>query len=122
MTNRKKNIEFGIILSLVLVIISAYCQITSTIPVIIALAITLLAPGIYTPFTWCWFRLGDLFGLVVTHCILFLLFFGVITPIGILRRLMKKDPFHLRQFGKGSDSTFIKQEKKFYIQDLDKQY
>lgn len=122
MTNRKKNIEFGIVLSLVLVIVSAYCQITSTIPVIIALAITLLVPGIYTPFTWCWFRLGDLFSLVVTHCILFLLFFGVITPIGILRRLMKKDPFHLRQFGKGSDSTFIKQEKKFNIQDLDKQY
>ena len=30
MTNRKKNIEFGIVLSLVLVIVSAYCQINHT--------------------------------------------------------------------------------------------
>lgn len=122
MTDRKKNTEFGIVLSLVLIIVSAYCQITLTIPVITALVITLLVPGIYTPFTWCWFRLSDLLGLVVTRCILFLLFFGVITPIGILRRLMKKDTFRLKQFGKGSDSTFIKQEKIFNIQDLDKQY
>lgn len=122
MTDRKKNTEFGIVFSLVLVIVSAYCQVTLTIPVILALAITLLAPGIYTPFACCWYRLGDLFGLVVTHCILLLLFFGIITPIGILLRLMKKDIFHLRQFGKGSGSVFIKQEKKFNVQDLDKQY
>ena len=122
MTNRKQNMEFGIVLALTLVIISAYCQIALTVPVIIALVITLVAPKIYAPFTWCWFRLSDLLGLVATRCILFVLFFMIITPIGILRRLMKKDTFYLKQFGKGSGSTFIEQEKKFNVQDLDKQY
>lgn len=122
MTDRKKNTEFGIVLTLVLVIVSAYCRIDLIIPVIITLVITLLAPGIYTPLAWCWYRLGDLLGFVVTRCILFLLFFGIITPVGIVRRMMKKDTFRLKQFGKGSDSTFIEQEKKFDVRDLDKQY
>lgn len=75
MTDKNKNIEFGIILSLVLFIISVYCQITLTIPIIMALAVSVLIPEIYTPFAWCWIRLGDLLSLVVTYCILFLLFF-----------------------------------------------
>ena len=122
MIDKKKNIEFGIVLSLILVIVSAYCRIDLTVMVIIALVITLLIPVIYTPFTWLWFRLGDLLSLVITRCVLFLLFFLIITPTGILRRLMKKDPFRLKQFGKSSESVFFKQEKAFSAQDLEKQY
>ena len=109
MTNRKKNIEFGIVLSLVLVIVSAYCQFTSTIPVIIALAITLLAPGIYTPFTRCWFRLGDLFGLVVTHCILFL--FDE-CAIGTLAELSQMEGVFFHQASKYSDRCYYPKKQK----------
>lgn len=122
MIDKKKNIEFGIVLSLILVIVSAYCRINLTVVVVIALVVTLLIPVMYTPFTWLWFRLGDLLSLVITRCVLYLLFFLIITPIGIFRRLMKKDPFRLKQFGKSSESVFCKQEKAFRVQDLEKQY
>lgn len=74
MIDKKKNIELGIVLSLILVIVSAYCRIDLTVVVIIALVVTLLIPVIYTPFTWLWFRLGDLLSLVITRCVLYLLF------------------------------------------------
>lgn len=122
MMDKKNNIEFGIILSLILVIVSVYCRIDLTVVIIVALVVTLLIPVMYTPFTWLWFRLGDLLSLINTRCVLFLLFFLIITPTGILRRLMKKDPFRLKQFGKSSESVFSKQEKAFSAQDLEKQY
>lgn len=122
MIDKKKNIELGIVLSLILVIVSAYCRIDLTVVVVIALVVTLLIPVIYTPFTWLWFRLGDLLSLIITRCVLFLLFFLIITPAGILRRLMKKDPFRLKQFGKSQESVFCKQKKAFSAQDLEKQY
>lgn len=122
MIDKKNNIEFGIVLSLIFVIVSAYCRIDLTVMVIVALVVTLLIPVMYTPFTWLWFRLGDLLSLVITRCVLFFLFFMIITPTGIFRRLMKKDPFRLKQFGKSPESVFCKQEKVFSAQDLEKQY
>ncbi len=122
MIDRRKNTEFGIILSLALIIISVYCHIQLEGPVIITLLVTLLAPKLYMPFTWLWFRLGDLMGIVATRCILFLLFFLIVTPVGIIRRWMNKETLHLKQFRKGSGSVFIAQEKTYSPQDLDKQY
>ena len=122
MIDRRKNTDFGIILTLVLVVVSAWRGVELTMPVIIILLTTLLIPKIFTPFTWLWFKLGDLLGLVVTRCILFFLFFMIVTPIGYFRRLMNKDPFHLKQFGKGTASLFISHEKTYSTQDLEKQY
>lgn len=122
MIDRRKNTEFGVLLALVLVVISFWFSVDLTIVTVITLLITLLAPGLYTPLSWFWFRFGEGLGFVVSRIILFLLFFGVITPIGWIRRRMQKDPFRLKQFHKSSDSVFILQEKKYKPQDLEKQF
>lgn len=122
MIDRKKNIEFGILLALALMVIAIWFKMELTVPVIIILLVTLLFPKIYTPFTWCWFKLGEWLGRIVTCCILFLLFFLIITPVSCVRRWMNNDPLQLKQFGKGSDSVFVNQEKIYNAQDLEKQY
>ena len=122
MIDRQKNIEFGILLALVLEIVSIYCHIQTTACVVAILLVTLLTPQLYTPLTWLWFRLGECLSRVVTHSILFLLFFTVVTPISLFRRWTGKDPFRLRQFKKSTESVFSAQEKRFQDQDVKKQY
>jgi hypothetical protein len=62
------------------------------------LAAYLVGSGIILPRSLClvykgWMRLGHIMGWVNTRIILSLAFFGLVTPIGIIRsRLLRKDP------------------------------
>jgi len=50
------------------------------------------------------------------------LFFGVITPIGILRRLSGKDSLKLRNFKASKDSALVVRNHVFQGQDIEKPY
>jgi hypothetical protein len=61
------------------------------------LAALLIGPAIIYPkiLFWphkAWMRLGHLLGWVNTRLILGIIFYAVVTPIGIVRRLLGKDP------------------------------
>jgi hypothetical protein len=56
-----------------------------------------------------WSRLGLLLGAIVTPIVLALLFFLVVTPVGLLMRLTGKDPLRLRGPRQG-DSYWIVRE------------
>ena len=53
-----------------------------------------------------WTQLGVLLGKVVSPIALGILFYGVITPIGVLMRLTGKDPLRLK-LGSGTGSYWI---------------
>jgi hypothetical protein len=68
-----------------------------------AVAGCLLVPALVLPRSlyWIyrgWMGVGHILGQINTRIILGLIFYGVVTPIGILRRLLGKDPMG-RQFG-----------------------
>ena len=48
------------------------------------------------PFNRAWFKFGLLLGQAVNPVILGLVFFLVVTPIGIVRRLLGKDSLHIK--------------------------
>jgi len=55
-----------------------------------------LFPKVLTPIYRLWMRVGDALGWINTRIILSLVFYGLFTPIGVIRRvLLKKDPLHL---------------------------
>jgi hypothetical protein len=56
-----------------------------------------------------WMKLGVLLGKVVSPIALGLLFYGVITPLGVVLRLAGKDPLRLK-FDRGADSYWIRRE------------
>lgn len=60
-------------------------------------AAALLAPRILRPLNVVWFKFGMLLHHVVTPVVMALLFFGTVTPVGILMRLTGKDPMRLRR-------------------------
>ncbi len=66
------------------------------------LGVGLLLPRWLHPLNRIWTKLGILLGRVVSPIVTALLFFLVVTPIGLLFRLLKKDPLHLAPAGEAT--------------------
>jgi xanthine/uracil permease len=56
----------------------------------------LIFPAALAPLNKLWMRLGDQLHRVVSPIILGIVFFAVVTPIGLIRRMFNRDPLHLR--------------------------
>ena len=63
---------------------------------VILFVITLARPSILGPLNRAWFKFGLLLGQVVNPLILGVVFFLVITPMAVTRRLLGKDSLHLK--------------------------
>lgn len=61
------------------------------------LIIALVAPRALRPLNLLWFKFGQLLHHVVTPVVMGLLFFLVVTPVGLLMRATGKDPMRLRR-------------------------
>ena len=63
---------------------------------VILFVVTLACPSILGPLNRAWFKFGLLLGQVVNPLILGVVFFLVITPMAVFRRLWGKDSLHLK--------------------------
>ena len=63
---------------------------------VILFVVTLARPSILGPLNRAWFKFGLLLGQVVNPLILGVVFFLVITPMAVIRRLLGKDSLHLK--------------------------
>lgn len=66
----------------------------------------LLVPGLLRPVERIWMKAAHMLGIVMTHIILTLAFFLVITPIGLIMRLFGRDPMR-RKFNRSASSYWI---------------
>jgi hypothetical protein len=60
------------------------------------LVVALVAPRVLAPFNRAWLRFGLLLHRVVSPVVLGIMFFLVITPMGLLMRALGKDPLRLK--------------------------
>lgn len=97
------NKSFGIVFFLVFLLISLYpltydgeIKIWSLIISFIFLILGLLNSKFLTPLNKIWFKFGILLGKIVSPLIMGAIFFLVVTPIGIIMRLIGKDVLNLK--------------------------
>ena len=97
------NRSFGIVFFIVFLLIALYpllkgndLRIWSLITSFIFLALGLINSKILTPLNRLWFKFGLLLGKFVSPLIMGIIFFVVVTPIGIIMRLLKKDLLNLK--------------------------
>lgn len=122
--------KFGFILSLGLIGIFGMLlpliksHVTPSWPFMIGTLIlipTLIQPlwlkSIYMP----WMKLGSMLGWFNTRLLLGILFFGLITPMGILMRFRKQDPMQ-RSFDKNKSSYRIISHSERNSQHMEKPY
>ena len=73
------------------------------------LIVTLTAPGLLGPLNRVWSGIGRILHAVVSPIILAILFYGVITPIGVLARLLGHDPLR-RRIDRGAPSYWVERK------------
>ena len=82
------------------------------------LVVNMTWPMAYAPAAKVWFGLSALLGSVMSRVILTIVYFAVLTPMGLLRRALGKDTLKLRAFKSGPDSVFHVRSGAFTPKDL----
>ena len=97
------NRSFGIVFFVVFLLIALYpltnggeIRIWSAITSLIFLVSGLLNSKFLTPFNKLWFRFGIFLGKIISPVIMGIIFFLVVTPIGLIMRLLGKDVLNLK--------------------------
>ena len=97
------NRSFGIVFFIVFLLIALYpllkgndLRVWSLIISFVFLILGLINSKILTPLNKLWFKFGLLLGRFVSPLIMGIIFFVVVTPIGIIMRLLKKDLLNLK--------------------------
>ena len=97
------NRSFGIVFFILFLLIALYPMINSEgirmwsiIVSLIFLVLGLLDSKILTPLNKIWFKFGMLLGRVISPFIMGIIFFLVVTPIGLIMRILGKDLVNLK--------------------------
>ena len=102
-TKLPSNKSFGIVFFIVFLIVSFYpvlnnedIRIWSLIISSIFLLLGILNSKLLTPFNKIWIKFGFLLGKIVSPIVMGIIFFGVVTPIAILMKILGKDLLNLK--------------------------
>ena len=97
------NRSFGVVFFIVFLLIAIYplinsgeLRIWSLILSLLFLILGLLNSKILYPLNKIWFKFGLLLGRIVSPLVMALIFFLVVTPIGLLMRILNKDLLNLK--------------------------
>ncbi len=86
------------------------------------LFVGMAAPRIYAPFARLWFGLSKFLGTIMSKIILTILFFAVVTPMGLIRKMFGADPLQLKKWKKGTESVFSVRDHTFEPKEIEKPY
>jgi len=86
------------------------------------LVLTMVWPALFRPAARLWFGLSHLLGTVVSKILLSVVFFGVATPIGLVRRALGADSMKRREWKRGRGSVFVMRDDLCTERDLDRPF
>ena len=111
------NKSFGFVFFVIFIVIALWpllnegnIRIWSLILSLVFLILGLLNSKILTPLNKLWIRFGILLGTIVSPVVMGIIYFGVVTPIGIIMRLFHKDILNLK-IDKNKNTYWILKDK-----------
>jgi hypothetical protein len=125
--DKKITVEKSKDSGLALVLICLICFLVWEKSIFLLLAIFFLVvamtyPPVFKPFARAWFGLSTVLGTIVSKIILSLLFYGLVLPVGLVRRVMGKDAMQIKSWKKGQESVFRVRDHRFTGKDLENPY
>jgi len=100
---RSSEKSFGILFFIVFAIIGLYpllsfnfVRVWALVIALIFLFLGLTKPSVLKPLNTAWIKLGEILGKIIAPIVMLLVFFVVITPIGLMLRLFGKDILGLK--------------------------
>ena len=121
---KRNNMTFGILFFIFCLIVGLYpfnsggvIRVWSIVLALVFLIITIIRPNLLTFLNRLWIKFGILLGKIISPIVMGLVFFFVVTPIGIFIRILKKDVMGLKR---EAASYWINRENK--VQSMRKQF
>jgi hypothetical protein len=90
-----------------------------TILALVLLLVNMVWPSAYKPLGRLWFGLSHVLGTIASKVLLSVLYFLLVTPVGLLRRLLGKDSLQLKAWKQGRDSVFTRRDHAFTAEDIE---
>ena len=119
--DRSRDTGLALVLLLLLVQLATGRRGLTTAAAIV-LVVTMTAPLVFRPVSVVWFGLSHVLGAVMSKVLLAAVFYLIVTPIGVVRRLLGHDSLRLRAF-KASDASVMHARAHVFVpDDLDKPY
>lgn len=130
--SKKENLESGLALILILLIVTLFLFYKSKIGIesivttaevsCVLLLLAMVIPVIFYPFTFIWLNLSHLLGKISSSIILSAIFYLIVSSTGLFRRILKKDRLLLNDFKKKRDSVFKDRNITFKKEHLETPY
>jgi hypothetical protein len=91
-------------------------------PAILLLIVNMVSPVIFRPAAFVWIGTANVLGSIMSKILLALIFFLLVTPVGLVRRAFGKDSLRLKQWKKDDASVFNVRDHQFQPEELEKPY
>jgi hypothetical protein len=85
------------------------------------LLVSLLIPKVLYPVAYLWLKLSELLNLIIPKVFFGLVFFVIIVPLGLFRRLTKGDTLLIKDW-REARTSFVERNHRFSRQDMEVLY
>jgi hypothetical protein len=89
---------------------------------LVLLIINMIIPQVYRPVAKLWLGFSNLMGAIMSKVLLTILFFVLVTPMGILRRIIGNDSTQIKKWKKDRSSVFQVRNHTYQPRDIEKPY
>ena len=114
-----KSKDTGLAMVLILLIIGLVAENELYFQIAIgAVVILMVYPQLFKPLAYIWFGLSLLLGTFLSKIILTVIFFGLVTPLGIIKRMFGSEPLQLKKWNSNVNSAFKTREHVFIKDDI----
>ncbi len=119
----KQTMDFGLVVILALAILAFWQKEESLLLALIVITlIAIIAPILLAPFAYVWFKLSQILSIMSSTILLSILFFLLVVPTGIVRRMLGKDNLNLKNFNKSRKSVLIDRHHTYSADDLTRSF
>jgi hypothetical protein len=115
--------DTGLVIVLIL-LLTAYWK-ENLVFILLAIATLLVAmtvPAVLKPLAVIWYYVSTALGSVTNRIVLTAIYWGVLTPVGVLRRWLGFDPMKSKLWKNGTHSVFTERNHVFISDDLNRPY
>lgn len=117
--SKKQASDSGMAILLILMLIGLFTgndlYYKISIPVLV---MNMVYPMFFYFFAIIWLGFSQILGTFMSKIILSVVFFVILMPVGLFRRIIGKDSLKLKQFKKGKDGVMLQRNHRFTSNDI----
>jgi len=115
--------DTGMAFVLICLIVGLLWKKEQLIPVALAfLILNMIWPNAYRPAAKIWIGFSHVLGTIISRILLTILFFVLVTPVGLFRKLKGADSLQLKKWNKKNNSVFEFRNHTYSAKDIEHPY